>query len=109
MTTDEREAVERDEWVLKTSSLDDEEAERTFPTKDEAIDFAVVWFVSPYNPETNETIDSIPSGLAEDVAQLIADLRDGREFYCGRFYERATLLRLAEQGASRTVEQKTRA
>ena len=104
MTPDEHEAVELGEWVLKTSSLDDEEAERAFQTKDEAIDFAVVWFVSPYNPDTNETMESIPSGLAEDVVQLIADLNNGREFYCGRFYERATLLRLAERGASADVD-----
>jgi hypothetical protein len=79
-------------WILRTESLDEEVQERAFGTKDEAIDFAVVWFVSSYDPDTNETMRGhVPHGLAEDVLQLIEDLRNGREFRCSNFYETASV------------------
>jgi hypothetical protein len=79
-------------WILKTDSLDEEPQEREFDSKETAIDFAVVWFVSSYDPETNETMrGQVPSGIAEDTIQLIDDLRSGREFRCSNFYETASI------------------
>ena len=77
-------------WKLTTVSLDDPEEERVFPSQDDAIDYAVVWFVSGYNPEDGG-VEGVPAGLASYTMLLIQDLAEGREFVCSLFCERVTL------------------
>ena len=84
-----------EKWRLNTNELDEGPREYFFDTKEEAIDYAVVWFASGYNPKTNETMRGrVPLGVAAHTAQLISDLTEGREFYCRNFYEKASLAQL---------------
>lgn len=82
-------------YILKIESLDDEAEETIFETMDEAVKYAVDWFVAGYD---NDTIDrDTRIAAAVDAVELARDLREGREFYCPRFYERASLRDAAGQ------------
>lgn len=61
----------------------------------EAIDAAERWFRDGYedNPTIPITAD-LEAALKTDVEHLREDLSAGREFYCGRFYERITVSEL---------------
>ena len=88
-------------YILTLESLDDERQELPFDTVDDAVKHAVEWFVEGYN---NETIDAATRiKVAEDAVELAHDLREGREFYCSRFYEKAQL-RAVEQVANAKAE-----
>lgn len=72
-------------YILTMNSLDDEEETISFDTLDAAVAHAVEWFVDGYN---NDTIDrDTRIAVAVDAVELARDLREGREFHCGRFHE----------------------
>ncbi len=80
-------------FILTTEGLDENTESHPFSTKAEAIDYAVVWFVSGYDAENNDTLrNEVPLGIASDVTRLISDLTAGREFYCSRFSEKASIV-----------------
>lgn len=73
-------------FVLRTESLDDSPDERPFETEDAAIEAAVGWFLDGY-----EGLEVPKERLDEDTDRIRSDLRERREFYCNRFYEKISL------------------
>jgi len=71
-------------YRLHTDALDEGPKTLDYPTPAEAIDGAVAWFIGGYEEDLGED-------LTKDVARLREDLTAGREFYCGKFYERARI------------------
>lgn len=75
-------------YRLRTESLDDPPCAVNHFTLDAAMDAAEAWFREGYDDTRPQ---DVPESLDEDCRELRAALADGREYYCGRFYERVTV------------------
>lgn len=89
-------------FKLTIQRLGFERTSLLFDDQDTAVEHAVEWFLSGYPRRAKD--EYLTETIPWDIKRLRGDLRNGREFQCGRFEERASVAWTVPQRETANVD-----